>query len=220
MKRREYPFQTFETAGNDRVVSPGTVFLREGEKASTVYLVRKGLGLRSKSLSSGRRQVVGFMMPGDFVGLQGKLSDGMGHSAEATTEMRLSPISHSDVQVFFDENPRKALELARATAEEEKALGEALTALGQRDAIARVAWLLASFYERMREQDIGADGIVPMPWRQQDVADALGLSLVHTNKTLARLRKDDIAVIKSRTLQVFDLPALKEKIEEDGLKAA
>ncbi|MEM1374335.1 MAG: Crp/Fnr family transcriptional regulator [Pseudomonadota bacterium] len=220
MNRREHPFPSLQHPANDQVVTPGTVFLREGEQATGVYLVRAGLGLRSKSLLSGRRQIIGFMVPGDFVGLQGHLSGAMGHSAEATTEMHLSQIVHTDVSALFESDPRAALELVRTSAEEEKALGEALTALGQREAISRVAWLLSSLYDRMCDAGIGAGDAVPMPFRQQDLADALGLSLVHTNKTLARLRREGIAIVKNRQLVVRDLVALKGRIDLDDLKAA
>lgn len=70
--------------------------------------------------------------------------------------------------------------------------GEALATVSQRTAQERVAWALLRVFRRLRFLKLGNGRSVPFPYRQQDLSDALGLSLVHTNKTLAALREKQL----------------------------
>ena len=95
-------------------------------------------------------------------------------------------------------------------ATEEHFLGEALTTIGQRSAIERIAWGLLSIWERAMQLDLLEDGELVFPFRQQDLADTLGLSLVHTNKTLAKLRERGFLSWNSNRLVLHDIPALEK----------
>ena len=86
-------------------------------------------------------------------------------------------------------------------------LNEIIATLGRRNALQRTAWALLRIYRRLSALNLcDAEGAVPFPYRQADLADALGLSMVHTNKTLARLR--DQVQIGGRRLRVRDECAL------------
>ncbi|TMV35704.1 Crp/Fnr family transcriptional regulator, partial [Thioclava sp. BHET1] len=89
----------------------------------------------------------------------------------------------------FRDHPERAYDLTWMAAIEEHFLGETLVSLGQRDAEQRLAWALLRIHQRLMATGTARRGAVPFPFRQQDLADALGLSLVHTNKTLTRLRQ-------------------------------
>ena len=169
-------------------VDPGTHILIEGSTAPQFYTVLDGMGLRYKTLENGRRQVINFLFPGDLVGLHAGLLGEMKHSVEATTAMRLCVFKRDDLWTLFRNQPSLAYDVTWITATEEHFLGETVATLGQRTGTQRVAWALLKVYQRLRALDIGKEGEVPLPYRQQDMADALGLSLVHTNKTLAKLR--------------------------------
>ena len=71
-----------------------------------------------------------------------------------------------------------------------------------------VGWALLKLFQRMQGLGLGENRRVPLPFRQQDLADALGLSLVHTNKTLARLRSEGVANWSNGHLTVPDAEAL------------
>ena len=94
---------------------------------------------------------------------------------------------------------------------EEHFLGEALASLGQRSGLSRLAWAITRIYLRMQALgQIDASGGFPLPYRQQDLADALGLSLVHTNKTLAKLRDRQLLSWNEGRMQIHDLRALAD----------
>ena len=197
---------------------PGTEIMAQGQSSTHLFTCLSGMGLRYKTLEDGRRQVIGFVLPGDFIGLQAGVMSEMQHSVEASTSMRLCTFNRSDLRTLCTSHPSRAYDLPRIAAMEEVFLGEALAVVGQLDARAKVAWALHRFYSRLAAVNMAKNGQVRLPYRQQDLADALGLSLVHTNKTLARLRQDQIARWTDEQLTVHNVARLAElgHAEEDG----
>lgn len=169
-------------------VAARTTFLTEGSSSRQLYTVLRGLGLRYKLLPNGRRQVLNFIYPGDFVGLQAALLGEMKHSADATTRMTLCVFDRKEFAGLFRHNPDRAFDVTWLAAVEEHFLGGAISTLGQREGRARLAWALTRIYYRSKSLGLLDGDTVEFPFKQQDLADALGLSLVHTNKTLAKFR--------------------------------
>ena len=193
-------------------VDPGTTILLEGSSSPQLYTVFSGMGTRYKTLENGRRQVINFLFPGDFIGLQASLMGEMKHSVDASTPMVLCVFKRDDLWNLFKVQPNRGYDLTWIAAVEEHFLGETIATLGQRDAPQRIAWAFLRIEKRLRAVGLGSGGSggdsVPLPYRQQDLADALGLSLVHTNKTLARLRDRKIAHWADGTLRILDRAAL------------
>lgn len=192
------------------VVDAGAPILLEGSNSPQLFTALHGMGLRYKFLENGRRQVVNMIMPGDFIGLQAGIMGEMGHSVEATTKMTLCVFDRSEIWAFFRDNPKRAFAITWLAAVEEHFLGEALATLGQRDALQSVAWALTRLYQRGDALGLVNNGRMPLPYRQQDLADALGLSLVHTNKTLAVLKNRQLAHWNEGMLSVSDVDALAD----------
>jgi CRP/FNR family transcriptional regulator len=204
------PFTENEVAFMERfkmgelVVDPGTTILMEGTNSPQLYTVLRGQGVRYKTLPDGRRQVINFLFPGDFAGLQAGLMGEMKHSAEARTPMMLCVFDRSQLWHLFKSQPARAYDLTWIAAVEEHFLGETIATLGQRDAGQRLAWALLRIWQRLRAVGLGRNGSVPLPFRQQDLADALGLSLVHTNKTLGRFRSRQLCDWSDGELRILD----------------
>lgn len=191
-------------------VEPGTTLMLEGMPSPQLFTVLDGVGLRYKTLEDGQRQVINFALPGDLIGLQAAVMGEMAHSVEATSAMTLCVFNRSDLWRLFHTQPQRAYDITWLAAVEEHFLGETLVALGRRTALQRVAWALVRIHARLRAVGLDTNGTVPMPWRQQDLADSLGLSLVHTNKTLQKLRREGLARWSDGTLLVPDLAALAD----------
>ena len=210
------PFTEEEVAFMERfkmgelVVDPGTTILMEGSNSPQLFTVLRGQGVRYKTLSNGRRQVINFLFPGDFAGLQAGLMGEMKHSVESRTRMMLCVFDRSQLWQVFRTSPQRAYDLTWIAAVEEHFLGETIASLGQRDASQRIAWALLRIWQRLRSAGLGGDGSVPLPFRQQDLADSLGLSLVHTNKTLARFRQRQLCDWSDGNLRILDAGKLAE----------
>ena len=191
-------------------VNPGTPLLMAGSSSPQLFTVLSGQGLRYTTLPDGRRQIINFIFPGDFLGLQAGLWGEMSHSVEATSRMTLCLFNRADVYSLFRNQPSLAYDLTWLAAADEHFLGESLATVGQRSAIERIAWAMVTIQRRAQALGIASDHAVPFPYRQQDLADALGLSLVHTNKTLAKLRERQLASWQDGTLYVNDPETLAE----------
>jgi len=185
-------------------IDPGTPILMEGSNSPQLFTALRGMGLRSKLLPDGRRQVVNFVLPGDFIGLQAGVMGEMKHSVEATTSMVLCVFDRSELWTLFKTHPARAYDLTWLAAVEEHFLGDALTSVGQMSAIERMCWGLLRFYRRCEGLNLVKGNHCPFPFRQQDLADTLGLSLVHTNKTLMKLRDRQIVSLQDGTLSIMD----------------
>lgn len=209
LTREELSFMQKFKAG-ELTVEPGTPILMEGSNAPQLFTALSGMGIRDKLLKDGSRQVVNFVFPGDFIGLQAGILGEMGHSVEARTHMRLCVFNRSDFWNFFRSHPSRAFDITWLAAIEEHFLGETLATVGQRSAIEAVSWAMVKIFQRGEMLGMVNNNAMELPYTQRDMADALGLSLVHTNKTLAKLRDRQLASWSDRMLQINDLPALAE----------
>lgn len=217
MSQEEADFM-LEIKIGELTVAAGTVVVMEGQETSRLYTALSGMGLRYKTLEDGRRQVLNFVFPGDLIGLQSVLMKESEHSVEATTAMTFCIFDRGALWKTYRQEPERAYALTWAGAVEEHFLGEALVTLGQRDAAERIAWALLRIHARLTALGLQHDGSVPFPYRQQDLADALGLSLVHTNKVLARLRQSKLAHWSGGRLALPDREALKALAVMEGEK--
>lgn len=198
-------------------VQAGTTLLLEGAASPQLYTVLKGLGLRYKTLEEGQRQVLNFAFPGDLLGLQSALMGEMSHSAVASTDMVLCVFDRGGLWDLFREQPGRGYDLTYLAAQEEHFLGDALATIGQRDALERMSWAILKLWRRAEALEMTEGDSVALPWRQQDLADALGLSLVHTNKTLARLKREGVITWQEGRLRMANRARLAElAMAEDG----
>ncbi|SLN68721.1 Transcriptional activatory protein AadR [Roseivivax jejudonensis] len=194
----------------EMTIQPNTPILSAGANSPQLFTALKGFGLRYKLLEDGRRQVLSFVLPGDLIGLQAGVMNQMTHNVESTTSMTLCVFNRNELWTLFRNHPQRAYDLTWISASEERFLGEALTAIGQKSALESVCWALARIYRRLESLHMDERRSVPLPYRQQDLADALGLSLVHTNKTLAKLREQQVATWTEGRLTVNDIFALED----------
>ncbi|RLJ36143.1 CRP-like cAMP-binding protein [Litoreibacter meonggei] len=190
------------------VVDPGTPILLEGSNSPQLFTLLHGMGLRYRHLENGERQVINFVFPGDFLGLQAGLMGVMGHSVEATTKMTLCVFDRKELWSFIKADPERGFELAWLAAVEEHFLGESLTTVGQRTALQSIAWMFVRIYLRLKASRTSIDGTMRFPFKQRDIADALGLSLVHTNKTIGILKSRQLLGWTGDDIQIYDLDKL------------
>lgn len=166
---------------------PGTTVLREGAPSDQLFTLLEGWAFRYKTLEDGRRQITGFVLPGDFIGLQSSMQAEMDHSVETLTAAALCVFPRARVWEIFKRCPSLAFDLTWLAARQEIMLDEHLLSLGRKNAEECMAYYLLHLYLRASDVGLVTEGRVRFPFTQEHLADALGLSLVHTNKTLKRL---------------------------------
>jgi CRP-like cAMP-binding protein len=167
----------------------GSEIVRARQDSPELYTLYSGWAFRFKTLPDGRRQILNFVLPGDLLGLQAAMFDSAQHGIEALTEVELCLLPRAKVWELFSQMPALAFDVTWLGAREESHVDENLLSAGRRSALERIAALIVILYKRADALAMVADRTFAFPLSQQHIADALGLSLVHTNKTLARLRR-------------------------------
>jgi CRP-like cAMP-binding protein len=196
-------------------VPAGTTFLHQGQRSEQLYTVLEGWAFRYKMLADGRRQILNFALPADLVGLQGSLMTEMEHSVEALTDISLCVFPREKVWALYSNVPSLAFDLTWIAARSEKLGDEHLLSVGQRTALERTAFILLTLYVRAEEVGLAKGNTVQFPFTQQHLADTLGMSLVHTNKTLKRLTRRGLVQWDHGWCMVPDIAALAELAKFD-----
>lgn len=191
-----------------REVLAGHSIIDEHRVSAQLFTLYSGWAFRYKSLSDGRRQILGFLLPGDFIGLQEEFADGSTHGVEAATDVTLCVFARERLWELFQRQPRLGYNITWLAARGEKMVDDNLVTAGRRNAAERVAMLLMHLYRRAERVGMVRQGWAPFPFNQQHMADALGLSLVHTNKTLRRLKRLKLHQLEGGWLRIIDAKAL------------
>jgi CRP/FNR family transcriptional regulator, anaerobic regulatory protein len=189
-------------------VQAGTSILLQSTNSAHLYTVLSGWAFRYKTLPDGRRQILNYAIPSDLIGLQGSVNDEMQHSVEALTDVMLCVFPREKLWDLYTSYPTLAFDITWIAAREEQILDEGLTSVGRRTAMERLAYLLLTMFQRAEEVGLTKGNSIQFPFTQQHVADTLGLSLVHTNKTLQRLNATKAMCWKGRRFEILDRKAL------------
>lgn len=202
--------------GAPRSYDARTELLREGEAGERGYVVNQGWAYCYKTLPDGRRQVVNFQLPGDSIGLRSLLLRTSDHSFGTLTPCAVSPIDLADWRRLVESQPRLAMAVLWLAAREEAMIVEHLVNVGRRSADMRTAHLLCEIGFRMTQQGAQTGNRFSAPLTQALMADALGLSVVHMNRSFRKLREAGLARMAARQVEVLDFSGLQAFCGFDG----
>lgn len=197
-------------------VEAGANILLQGTNAAHLYTVLSGWAFRYKTLPDGRRQILNYALPADFLGLQGSVSDEMQHSVEALTDMLLCVFPREKLWDLYTRYPTLSFDVTWLAAREEQFLDEQLLSVGRRTSLERTAYVLMHLFIRAEEVGMTKGNKIQFPFTQQHLADTLGMSLVHMNKTLKRLTATKTVRWKDKVFEILDRDALVQVAGYEG----
>lgn len=183
--------------------------MHERQAGHKAFIVQDGWAMSYKLLSDGGRQVVDFQLPGDFVGLRSLLLRTADHSVATVTDVVACELTAEQLMQAFDACPRLAVAVLWAASRDEAMVVEHLTGIGRRTAVSRTAHYFLELRQRLRLVGLGSDAEFPCPLSQYVLADALGLSAIHLNRTLRLLRERGLMTLKSGTVTIHDDEGLR-----------
>lgn len=192
------------------VAEAGSMILAEGAHSAQLFTLLSGWAFRYKTLEDGRRQILNYCLPGDLIGLQGSVIGAMEHSVEALSPAVLCVFQRDSLPSLFKNHPGLGFDVTWLASREERMLDENLLSLGRRTALERAAYLIAFLYQRAKTVGLSEDKVLFIPITQQHVADTLGLSIVHTNKTLRKLSDRKLIRWHDRACEVLDASGLMQ----------
>lgn len=187
---------------------PGQDIINYGEPVTCGYVFERGWGCRYRLVEDGRRQILNFIVPGDYVGTSGAVMQAADHSVAALTraELRILPIAALIEAMERQPGLRAAFEWSRRR--DHAMLLERIVDIGRRSAYERTAHLILELRHRLGLVGLADETGFELPLTQEMLADALGLTVVHVNRTLRRLRESGAVTLGSGRVTIGDIDKL------------
>jgi CRP-like cAMP-binding protein len=197
----------------ERTYETPAYVVRKGEPPKYhCSFVTSGLAYRQKLTAAGGRQIVSIHMTGDFIDLQHLFLNRADHSVQALTRLETAEINREALQALTLERPNVARAMWVDALVDASIFREWIVNVGRRTARARVAHLLCEFSIRMRYAGVSTERSCELPMTQEQIADAVGLTAVHVNRTLKSLVEEGVIERDKRKISFTDW----EKITEIG----
>jgi CRP-like cAMP-binding protein len=192
----------------------------DGYEYCRLFFVTEGFAARYKLLRNGKRQIVNFVLPGDVVGLPGSFLDRAAASVVALTDMTVRSCSlEAFVRLSF-RWPKFGLALSWLAAQEAAIYAEHIVDVGRRTPIERLAHLLLETHARLAIAKDAEEFAFILPFTQEMMSDALGLSVPHLNRMLAKLRKEGMIAMNERHVEFIDLKGLQQLAQFQPVRPA
>ena len=196
-----------------RRIGPGTDLVREGDPPAGVFLVMGGIAYRHKLRANGARQIMAYLVPGDLCDLDVALLSRMDHTITTFSACEVVRLAPETVADLLENHQQIARALRKAQLVDEATLREWLVNVGRRSAPERLAHLFCELLVRLQAVGFAEqDGFV-LPVTQVDLADTMGLTSVHVNRTLRELRHKGLIELTRRRVKILDLPRLRAMAE-------
>ena len=186
----------------------GQDIVRQGDRPNRSCLLIDGFASASKLTGEGNRQITSFYISGDIPDLQSLHLRVMDITFSTMTTCRVGFIPHEALILLCATFPLLWAALWRTTLVDAAIYREWVANVGQRQAHTRMAHLLCEIVVRLRAIGLAPDDACDLPMTQTDIADAIGISVVHVNRILGRLREEGLIVFKNKRLKVLDWPGL------------
>ena len=198
-----------ELCSHPKSIGAGRDIIRAGDPPSDVHLVLDGFAYRYKILPEGNRQILAVLLPGDFCNLHVAILGEMDHAIATLTPCTMVDIPAATIRDLTENHPRITRALWWATLVDEGILREWLSSMGQREAPERMAHLFCELLLRLQLVGAADEDGYDLPLTQAELADILGMTPVHVNRTLRHLRELDLVDLKRRRLISPDVARLK-----------
>lgn len=195
-------------ARSHQQVDAGETFLNEGEPATHFFNIVEGAVKVYKLMPDGRRQITGFLLAGDLLGLA--FNDNYTYSAEAITAVKICRFPRRQLERLFDEFPKMEKRLLAMASNELAAAQEQMMLLGRKTAHERIASFLLLLARREERFGRGRDS-VQLPMTRTDIADFLGLTTETASRVFTSLKKRGYIELEAAgRVRLSDLDMLEE----------
>ena len=191
-----------------RDANAGSNIIQEGDNPRDVHLVISGTACRYKMLENGRRQIVAIVLPGDFCDLHVFVLKHMDHTIGALSDVCYVTIRPEEINMMLSRSAL-ARALLKSTLVDEAVLREWIANIGQRPAYQRVAHLFCELHTRLDLVNQASNNTIELCMSQEQLGDATGLSAIHINRSLAKLKEKKLINVRNKLkIKILDLEGL------------
>ena len=191
-----------------RSVRAGYELISEGKRCTSLFLISDGIAIRYRILRDGQRQILNFLLPGDFAGVTACRFAHALYSVKTLTSATIAPVPMARLLALFDTHPRLAARFFWSFAGERAILSEHLIAIGRRSALQRIAHLLLELHNRLQLIGLAGERSYRLPLTQEMISDALGLSIPYVNRVLQQLRQEGLVSFRDHQVSIENMDEL------------
>ena len=187
------------------------VIQKAGDMPKTTYTLLSGWAYRAVHFKDGRRQILSFLMPGDMINVGSIWIEEftIGFYVRALTDVRLCAFDSDDLRRVINSSEAQQARFAAHIQRQFLLAERRLVDVGQRLATARIARLVLDLAATLRDRGLSTGDAIEFPLRQEDIADALGLTTAHVNRTLLKLRRLGLLDLKLGRAHILDRAKLQ-----------
>jgi CRP-like cAMP-binding protein len=193
----------------------GRTIVRSGATLSASTLLVDGIVCRYKDLADGQRQIMELHVAGDFVDLHGFLLKQLDHNVGAMTPVRVALFPHEALRGITETHPHLGRMLWFSTLLDAAIHREKILSIGRRSAVARIAHIFCELFVRLQIVGLANDARYALPLTQADLADVTGLTSVHVNRMLKKLRDEELLTFRGGEVVIDDWERLQRLAEFD-----
>lgn len=194
----------------------GEEIVAESERPTESCLLVDGLAARSRELANGNRQLTALHVPGDFVDLHGFFLKVMDHAVIALEPVTVAFVPHRDVERVATTMPHLGRMLFLTVAIDAAIQRNWIACMGRMEPIRHLAYMVCEVYKRLEVVGRVENGSFDFPLTQVEIADLVGLSIVHVNRTIQDLRATGLATWKGNRIVIRDWDGLARFAEFDS----
>lgn len=206
----------FQILRKEPAIGRGLQWINEDSEICKAYVIADGWAIRYKLLEDGRRQILNFLIPGDMIGYFALLFRTSVYAVEPLTPMTVHSFTPECAFDAFRQSPQLAVALSWLAAQAERQLDEQLVRIGRRRAKERMAHLFMELNHRLLRTGAPTLAAGLFPLTQPLLADALGMSHVHTHRTFRELVKDGLVSLHDGKVMLRDIKALSRLADFDA----
>jgi CRP/FNR family transcriptional regulator len=192
-----------------RTASRGSLIVSLDDPAPPVFLINRGMAYRSCTLPDGRRAILDVLVPRDIGGLDFAVMGLSNQEVTAASEISYRPLSATAIRELMADRA-VALRVMGLLGEARWRMDRHAAAVCRLQAHERIAAFLLGFYDRLRQHQLISRPTFNLPLTQEQIADHLGMTMVHVNRVLRRLRDERLVMLDRQVVIIMDLDRLRE----------
>jgi CRP-like cAMP-binding protein len=198
------------------VVPAGTPLISERQTDRSAYAVLSGWAYRYRVFEDGRRQISRLFLPGDFIGLNAAILGLPEQPVAALSEMQLAKVDAAQLLESLENRRSLLLAFLWSDTRDRFISDERVASIGRRSAYERLAHILVELYHRLELTGNASEGRFTLPLTQDHLADLLGLTSIHINRVLRRLKRDNLISVEGRVIGLLAPERLHCIADYDG----
>ena len=191
------------------------IVVREGQQMDYSTILLSGIAARRKDMRNGRRQYTELHVPGDFTDLHSFTLKRLDHDIVALSECSFAVVPHEKLKKITEHFPHLTRVYWFGTNLDAAIHRETVLSLGARSAAARMAHLFCEMFVRLEIVGLTRGLSYDLPISQLELGEMLGITSVHSNRTLQQLRKRELLEFAGGLVTMRDVDALKQLAEFD-----